>query len=174
MIENFIWQENSNNICPASLAVLYNKCPKMTFSSGFVLIYYTLYNNRTCPRMSCLNYDWSFYMSIRVDWFNIFDFWKPTHFCWSGIFLETQFQKSAISATRTRFARAEKFSFSKNHQNLIIFCCWKFAETFLICTSKNKLQKNCKIFAKYFFFFPKMGKTVHGQNKYLFWICLIF
>ena len=163
MIENFIWQENSNNICPASLAVLYNKCPKMTFSSGFVLIYYTLYNNRTCPRMSCLNYDWSFYMSIRVDWFNIFDFWKPTHFCWSGIFLETQFQKSAISATRTRFARAEKFSFSKNHQNLIIFFVVEnLQKPFLyvqLYIKEQTTKKNCKKICWIFFFLSKNGQN---------------
>ena len=37
----------------------------------------------------------------RVEWFSpFFDFWKPTHFCWSVIFLGTQFQKIDNIGTR--------------------------------------------------------------------------
>ena len=97
-----------------------------------------------------------------MEWFStFFDFWKPAHFCWSDIFLGTQFQKISNFGG----ARA-KFLFSKNHRDLknkIFF--WKFAETFLIhqrTISKNKIgRKVCLIF----FYFPIMGKTVFDLYK---------
>ena len=47
------------------------------------------------------------YVYYRVEWFSTFSIFEYlvqcTHFCWSGIFLGVQFQKSAISAARQSF-----------------------------------------------------------------------
>ena len=50
----------------------------------------------------------------RVEWFStFFDFWKPALFCWSGIFLRTQFKKIGnFGCTLTYHAR-QSFLFQK-------------------------------------------------------------
>ena len=65
--------------------------------------------------------------TCRVEWFsNFFDFWKPTHFCWSGIFLGTQLKKIC------NFGCAAKFLFSENHRDLKIFLLLKICSNFPI------------------------------------------
>ena len=60
------------------------------------------------------------------------NFRKATRFCWSGIFLGGQFQKSANFATCASHAQ-QSFHFQKTAGTLKMnFCCWKFAESFLI------------------------------------------
>ena len=67
-----------------------------------------------------------------VGWSDLalfFDFWKTTHFCWSGIFLGTQFQNIANLGR----ARAAKFAFSKNQRDLKNqYFFYKLVDTFLI------------------------------------------
>ena len=49
----------------------------------------------------------------RVEWFSIFfEFWKPTHFCRSGIYSGTQFQKIG------NFGRARAW---RTHDKVLIF-----------------------------------------------------
>ena len=104
------------------------------------------------------------------------DFRKPTHFCWSSIFLGTQFQKyrQFWPSARTTHPRPS-FHFQKITATLKIIIFWKFGNTFLInqrTIDKNKIWKIC-------FYFPKMGKTVldlyvQGQNKYFFLYLFIY
>ena len=76
------------------------------------------------------------------DWAFFFDCWKPTHFCWSGIFLGTQFQKIGNFGP-TCVARRAKFSFSKNHRDLKnqYFCLKTCRHLPVPSTSKNNMQK---------------------------------
>ena len=86
-------------------------------------------------------------ISNRVEWFRPFcNFRKETHFCRSGILLGVQFQKIGnFCRARARRTRGKVFIFRKS-----------------LCASKNNRQKENSIlkFFNYFFFFPKMGKTV--------------
>ena len=111
----------------------------------------------------------------RVEWFSTSFFWKRTHFCWSGIFSGTQFQKIGNFGC----ARAAQFSFSKI-TGTIHFFIWTFAQTFCIhqrTIYKNKIWK-IFLFYTYYFLFSENGKTVfdhvQGQNKFFFEFVSIF
>ena len=102
-------------------------------------------------------------MYSRVEWFSTFiDFLKPTHFCWSVIFLGTQFQKIDNIGTRGKV-----FIFKKSQGTLKInIFIWKLAETFLNpYTSKNNTKIKFEIFLFNFFFSPKLGKTIFDLYK---------
>ena len=88
---------------------------------------------------------------IRVEWFSTFyDFWKPIHFCSSGIFLGTQFPKignfAHALAARVSYTVYERqsFHFQKITGTLKInIFMWNFAKTFLIhqrTIAKNKIR----------------------------------
>ena len=57
---------------------------------------------------------------IRVEWFSTFcDFRKATRFCWSGIYLEGQFQKiSKFCCARPHRTHGKVFIFKKNQRGL--------------------------------------------------------
>ena len=78
--------------------------------------------------------------TCRVEWFsNFFDFWKPTHFWWSGIFLGTQLKKIC------NFGCAAKFLFSENHRDLKIFLLLKICRNLSNMYIKEQTtKKNCK------------------------------
>ena len=112
-------------------------------------------------------------MYNRVEGFStFFDCWKPTHFCWLGIFLWTQFQKicnfGRVSwATHAR----QSFNFQNITRTLKINIFLKTCEHFPN-TSKNNLQKENlqKKLVYYSFLFSKNGLncfwSVQGQTNF--------
>ena len=90
----------------------------------------------------------------RVEWFStFFDCWKPTHFCWLGIFLYT-IQKNQQFRPRAWATHARQ---SFNFQNITKYL-WKLVNTFLIHQRTIYKKKICKknLFIIHFYF-QKMG-----------------
>ena len=109
------------------------------------------------------------------------DFRKPTHFCWSSIFLGTQFPKiGSFSLASTLHAR-ESLHFLKNQSDLKNwYFFWKFTKTFLMHQRTIDIKKIWNFLYSMIFYFTKMVKTqncfwsIQGQNKYFFEYLFIF
>ena len=103
----------------------------------------------------------------RVEWFSTsFFFWKRTHFCWSGIFSGTQFQKIG-NFSRARRKRG-KLSNLKNHWDLKKYFILKFLHRPLLYIKEQSTKIK---FVKYFFIFllififPKWAKLFFDLYK---------
>ena len=96
----------------------------------------------------------------RVEWFSIFfEFWKPTHFCRSGIYSGTQFQKIGDFGRAHAWRSQDKvFIFKKSVTLKFNTFFWKLVDTFLI--HQRTIYKK-----KINFYFPQMDKPVFDLYK---------
>ena len=66
----------------------------------------------------------------RVEWFSTFlDFWKRTHFCWSGLFSGTQFQKNQGWALRSFSSEHSVLFRSFKEHNVLFHSFFEFLAT---------------------------------------------
>ena len=92
------------------------------------------------------------------------DFRKPTHFCWSSIFLGTQFQKIGnFGRSRTRSTRSKVFIFKKSQGPQLFIFFLKIFKNLPDASKNNRQKENLKFFFLYWFLFSK--------NVKLFLIC---